>query len=98
MVIVRCGFYGAVVVAHARVAVEMPAPAEDVFDLLHDYGRRLEWDTLLRAARLEGATTAVYTVTFTGRPAWARSVVERVAFERETRRRLAALAAALGAR
>jgi hypothetical protein len=34
-------------------------PCEDVFDLLHDYPRRLEWDTLLRkACLLQGATQA----------------------------------------
>ncbi len=138
----------------------MPAPAEVVFDLLHDYDRRLEWDTLLRAARLEGTATAgpgavavctarralggfsfrtryvtfrppelaavtlvgaapffanwsasirhkqlpegrseaVYTLTFTGRPAWARRLIEPVAlavFRYETRHRLHALAAFL---
>ena len=31
----------------------MPASAEATFDLLHDYDRRLSWDTLLRAARVE---------------------------------------------
>src|SRR5262249_9880261 len=30
----------------------IPAPKAEVFRLLHDYGRRLEWDTLLRAAYL----------------------------------------------
>ncbi len=30
----------------------MPCPSADVFGLLHDYSRRLEWDTLLREARL----------------------------------------------
>ena len=30
----------------------MPCSAEKVFALLHDYSRRLEWDTLLREARL----------------------------------------------
>lgn len=29
------------------------APAREVFDLVHDYTRRLEWDTLLSAAYLE---------------------------------------------
>jgi len=31
----------------------IPAPATEVFDLLHDYRRRLEWDTLLQKAYLE---------------------------------------------
>jgi ribosome-associated toxin RatA of RatAB toxin-antitoxin module len=31
----------------------IPATAAEVFDLLHDYHRRLEWDTLLRKAYLE---------------------------------------------
>lgn len=39
---------------HARVSEEMPAPPEIVFDLVHDYGRRLQWDTLLREAYVEG--------------------------------------------
>ena len=30
----------------------MPCSAEKVFALLHDYSRRLEWDTLLKEARL----------------------------------------------
>ena len=30
----------------------MPCDSQRVFDLLHDYSRRLEWDTLLREARL----------------------------------------------
>lgn len=30
----------------------MPCPAAVVFDLIHDYPRRLEWDTLLSEARL----------------------------------------------
>jgi hypothetical protein len=30
----------------------IPAGRADVFRLLHDYNRRLEWDTLLQAARL----------------------------------------------
>jgi hypothetical protein len=31
----------------------IPAPKEQVFALVHDYQRRLEWDTLLRKAYLE---------------------------------------------
>lgn len=35
------------------VTEEIPASSQEVFALLHDYSRRLEWDTLLRAAYLE---------------------------------------------
>lgn len=46
--------------AHARITAEMPVASERVFDVLHDYERRLEWDTLLRAARMvDGAEPAV---------------------------------------
>jgi hypothetical protein len=45
-------------VAHARVTAVLPASCERAFALLHDYDRRLEWDTLLRAARLDGAGQA----------------------------------------
>ena len=38
--------------AHGRISAIIPAPSQAVFDLLHDYSRRLEWDTLLRAANL----------------------------------------------
>jgi len=31
----------------------MPASADVVFSIIHDYRRRLEWDTLLRAAWIE---------------------------------------------
>jgi len=43
--------------AHGEISKLMPAPSTVVFDVLHDYGRRLEWDTLLRAAYLEGGHT-----------------------------------------
>ena len=50
--------------AHSEISEVIPAPSSAVFDLLHDYGRRLEWDTLLRAAYLEdGATVAAKGVT-----------------------------------
>ncbi|MCU0493546.1 MAG: SRPBCC family protein [Chloroflexaceae bacterium] len=38
--------------AHGKVSAIIPAPRHVVFDLLHDYTRRLEWDTLLQAAYL----------------------------------------------
>lgn len=41
------------------VSEELPAPAAVAFDALHDYDRRLQWDTLLSEAYLcDGATTA----------------------------------------
>ncbi len=41
------------------VSVEVEASCTAVFDLIHDYGRRLEWDTLLsKACLLDGATEA----------------------------------------
>lgn len=39
-----------------EASIDIQASPEAVFDLIHDYGRRLEWDTFLREARLlEGA-------------------------------------------
>lgn len=43
---------------HGEAAEIIPAPSGAVFDLLHDYSRRLEWDTLLRAAYLEDGQPA----------------------------------------
>lgn len=37
----------------AEIREIIPAPADAVFELLHDYQRRLEWDTLLQEAYLE---------------------------------------------
>jgi hypothetical protein len=37
----------------AEIKEIIPASAVTVFDLLHDYERRLEWDTLLQKAYLE---------------------------------------------
>src|ERR1051326_4470898 len=42
---------------HGEVSEVLPAPQEVVFDVLHDYSRRLEWDTLLRAAYLDDGFT-----------------------------------------
>ena len=41
----------------ATVSHPMPCSSAVVFELLHDYGRRLEWDTLLREARLTRGNT-----------------------------------------
>jgi len=44
---------------HGYVSEIIPAPSTAVFDLLHDYQRRLEWDPLLSAAYLtDGFTKA----------------------------------------
>jgi hypothetical protein len=43
--------------AHGEISELVPASATVVFDALHDYTRRLEWDTLLQAAYLEGDCT-----------------------------------------
>ena len=148
------------VTVHIVVRQEMPADAERTFDLIHDYRRRLDWDTLLRSAYIEGGgsaergavavctarrmlggysfrtryvsfnrpkvaaikregrppffaswaasirheplsgetSIATYTMTFTCKPGWAARAIEPVArwaFQRETKRRLAALARAL---
>jgi hypothetical protein len=46
-------------VPRSSVCVEINAPCRAVFDVLHDYSRRLEWDTLLSSADLlDGATQA----------------------------------------
>jgi hypothetical protein len=37
---------------HGSVRETIPAKSADVFRLLHDYDRRLEWDTLLQDAHL----------------------------------------------
>jgi hypothetical protein len=43
---------------HARVSEELPASCEAAFDLVHDYRRRLQWDTLLARAYVEGDVPA----------------------------------------
>lgn len=40
--------------AHAVVRQVVPAGVEPTFDLVHDYPRRLTWDTLLRRAYTVG--------------------------------------------
>jgi hypothetical protein len=44
--------------AHGTVTEVIAAPAAAVFDLVHDYQRRLEWDTLLSAAYLDDGFTS----------------------------------------
>ena len=42
---------------HGEVSEIISAPSAEVFDLLHDYEHRLDWDTLLQAAYLTGGAT-----------------------------------------
>ena len=43
----------------AEASIDISARPEEVFDRIHDYGRRLEWDTFLKAACfLDGADRA----------------------------------------
>jgi len=44
-------------VAHGKVTETIPARSDEVFALIHDYNRRLEWDTLLRTAYLDDGHT-----------------------------------------
>jgi Polyketide cyclase / dehydrase and lipid transport len=39
---------------HGQISEIIPAASHVAFDLIHDYARRLEWDTLLQAAYLDG--------------------------------------------
>ena len=45
----------------ASITEKMPCGSVVVFDLLHDYSRRLEWDTLLREARFTRGHTIAKT-------------------------------------
>jgi hypothetical protein len=42
----------------ASITIEIDRPSEEIFDLIHDYSRRLEWDPFLREARLLDAALA----------------------------------------
>ena len=43
---------------HGEVSAVIPAASGAVFDLIHDYARRLSWDPLLSAAYLDDGHTA----------------------------------------
>ena len=78
---------------HGSVSEVIPAPSEAVFDLVHDYSRRLTWDTLLSAASLtdgharaqEGATTLCI-----GR-GWLRMIAMKAVYVTFDRPRLSAV-------
>src|SRR5688572_7270395 len=74
---------------HSEISEIIPAPSDAVFDLIHDYTRRLEWDTLLQAAYLDdGAKVAAKGVTSVcvGRKSLGSIALKTVyvAFERPT--------------
>jgi hypothetical protein len=71
----------------SSVSETIQCPCEEVFDLLHDYSRRLEWDTLLRKAYLlDGATQAGVGVRSLCAGKWSKGgipmVTEYVSFQR----------------
>jgi len=73
--------------AHGEVSQVVAAGCGDVFDLLHDYDRRLAWDSLLSAASLTGGHKEAAkgaTSVCVGRWALGRIALETVyvAFER----------------
>jgi hypothetical protein len=41
-----------------EASIEVHARPEEVFDLIHDYARRLDWDPFLREARLLGGAAS----------------------------------------
>ncbi len=43
----------------AEISEIMPVPSAVVFDVIHDYTRRLEWDTLLSAAYIDDGSAEV---------------------------------------
>lgn len=43
--------------AHRRLTLIMPAPSTAVFEAFHNHRVRLEWDTLLKVAYVEGGGT-----------------------------------------
>jgi ribosome-associated toxin RatA of RatAB toxin-antitoxin module len=50
---IRYGSYAeGIVMATGTSSIEITAPSSVVFDLIHDYSRRLEWDPFLRSAEL----------------------------------------------
>ena len=66
-------------------SLEIDAPAADVFDLIHDYDRRLDWDSMLSSAEILGdadqACVGVRTLcTGTWRTLWMPMETEYVQF------------------
>jgi hypothetical protein len=41
----------------ASITIDLPASCDTVFAVIHDYSCRLDWDTMLRSARLLGGAT-----------------------------------------
>jgi hypothetical protein len=78
---------------HGTVSQTIPADCEAVFDLIHDYDRRLAWDTLLSAADLtDGHTRANLDATTlcVGR-GWLRMIAMKAVYVAFDRPRLSAV-------
>jgi hypothetical protein len=67
-------------------SIEIGAPCDEVFDVLHDYPLRLSWDTMLSEARLLDAASAAEGVRSlcvgTWRSAYLRMETEYISFRR----------------
>jgi hypothetical protein len=65
-----------------KITLVMPASAADTFEAFHNHFVRLEWDTLLSAAHVEGGGSHPYTgaVTFNQGRGWMRSLSMRTRF------------------
>lgn len=65
-----------------KITLIMPAPATDTFEAFHNHVVRLQWDTLLSAAHVEGGGNHPYSgaVTFNQGRGWLRLLSMRTRF------------------
>ena len=77
--------------AHAVVSVTINRPSAEVFDLIHDYPRRLTWDTLLRKAVLFDVVPAVGAVAACSAKWWLGGLTFRTRYVTFDRPHLAAV-------
>ena len=71
--------------AHEKLSINIEASCDNVFAVLHDYTKRLEWDPLLSDARiLDGATQAAKGVrticTGKWKQLWISMITEYISF------------------
>ncbi|MDH4559259.1 hypothetical protein E8F11_29505 [Pseudomonas sp. BN417] len=65
-----------------KITLVMPAPATATFEAFHNHNVRLEWDTLLSKANVEGGSSHPYigAVTFNQGRGWMRPLSMRTRF------------------